>query len=296
MNYKSKKTYQYYVYGELLICNIKLPILETVSQRQYCKKTIELNVNIGHVGNDTGIKKNHNNYTVFFPQTAIYTIYEHIDRIDCIATSVEGCFSTLFNIPFSIYFLIRNEMLIHGCSMVKHDKCLCFTGHKGVGKTTLVSLLDGEDLILWGDDTLRVKNDLTAYRAHNLIKITDETSHSIMLRYNVTQYKNLVGKSYGILPPYELQCTIGAIIELSRSHTTAIIRPINEKLIRNIILKRNIVGINCFDKHLLDKINYIKLDSTIKCFSLVVPDSIAELNKKEKNIKEILQENIYEQH
>ena len=171
---------------------------------------------------------------------------------------------------------------------------MCIAGVKGVGKSTLVSLLSDDEHIILGDDTLRVKKNLMAYRAHNLIKITAETASSIAMRYDVTRCTNSVGKYYGILPDLKGSYDVSSFVELSRKEAPLKIRKINGFLIRNSMLRRNIVGVNFFDKQLLKKVHSATLDVEISCFSLEIPNDLSILLKEQSNIKQVFEEVIYE--
>ena len=284
----SNHLYSYYVYGEILLSNVKLPLLNTTVL--YGVNNIRLNVRFGDVGDKNYILKLDYKYIVSFANTAIYYVYENEDRIDCTATDNESLFSTIFNIPFSIYFLMRNELLIHCCSMIIYDRCLCFAGNKGVGKSTLVSLLCDDEFIIFGDDTLRVKKDSTVYRAHNLIKITDETANKISANYEVTSFRNLTGKVYGILPNILDAYQFDTIIELLRINSAIAIRGINSIIVKNNIIKKNIVGVSYFDKYLFNKLQSVTLEMDANCFVLTLPDGLQKLIAEKNALKRVLKE------
>ena len=296
LNSSNKNTYRYYIYGEIIISNIELPLLETITLDECEESNIQLNVSFGCIkkSSDTGvnISKSNNLYTITISDVVKYNVYENENRIDCLAENFETFFSTFFNIPFSIYFLLREELLVHCCSILMQKKCICIAGEKGTGKSTLVSLLNDDECTIFGDDTLRVRKNLIAYRAHNLIKITDETANNLAIPYHISQYTNLTGKRYGILPINNGGCSVNALVELYLNESVVKLRKIDNALNRNIVLRRNIVGVNYFDKNLLRKAHSVILDPQIDCFVLDIPNNLAALIREQANIKKELRDGI----
>ena len=230
-------------------------------------------------------------YDIFLGQNAIYKIDIIENIITCISKDYEHFFSTLFNIPFSVYFLSKGLAVFHACSMVYENQILCLAGNKGVGKTTLMSLLMDDDYLPFSDDTVLIDNDHVCYRAHKLSKVTSETIKSMDLK--VLKEKNLSGKHYMRFESKEEKYEVSCVIQLVRSKEQVVkIQKIENELIKKYIFKSNIVGVSYFNYDLINKTLDLNKHKDLIYFKLFLPDNLDFLKSNKENIKELIKSTI----
>lgn len=289
-NIKMNK-YYYRIYGMIIVSNIEMPLLPQVP----CSSedgTVELIIEFGRIKNngisimsksDDCILININNY-------ANYTLYFRQNRITCLASDFEAFFSTLFNIPFSIFFILKGKILLHACGLSVSNKVFGLAGDKGVGKSTLSNLLNGENFRFFSDDTMLICSDNTVKRAHNLIKITDETISALELN-DILSVKNATGKSYRYIEEDvdDIKKIISCIMQIKRSEDNIVkIVKIDSILAKRQMLIHNIVGIDYFGKQMFKSLMSMDISINISYYSLYVPNSLDELiNKKQEIINSI---------
>jgi dephospho-CoA kinase len=280
--------YYYTIYGINICCNVKMPLL----YEHYGNAGFDLILNIyyGYENRSeiTKIEKDNDNvYNIFLSKYAKYRIDIINNRIDCNAENFEAFFSTLFNIPFSVYFFLKKEKLLHACSMLREDSLFCFTGGKGIGKSTLTHLLNGKEFKLYSDDTVRETAEGYGIRAHNLVKLTDETIENLRIT-DILRSKNVMGKTYKKNYSKSYPAVIKTIIQLYRTEGIVKLEKINDEKIIRLIYIDNIVGTGYFKKELLKDICKIIPPKNILFYKLIIPDTISRLEDEKDDIKNLL--------
>ena len=132
-------------------------------------------------------------YEIQIPGIATYQV--SLSEISCIAPDENAFLSTLWNLPFSVWFLLHGELLIHACAVVANNSLILLMGSKGAGKSTLSYLLDHQaSLPFFADDTVRLDCASSGYRAHGYAKLFP----SILTKIggDSTGSVNLAGKHY----------------------------------------------------------------------------------------------------
>jgi hypothetical protein len=175
-----------------------------------------------------------------------------------------------------VYLAAKGNVLLHACSMKYLNELICFAGEKGVGKSTLTQMLDGEELLLYSDDTLRITEDLRGFRAHNLIKLTPETVEKLDVK-QITNDKNIAGKIYGIIESFDSVVQVASIISIKRANQGPRLTRVHNDIIKKCMFLNNIVGVRYFPEILLKMIFYNDFYSNIKYFQLILPDCLHEL-------------------
>lgn len=214
-------------------------------------------------------------YRIDLGKYAQYIVYTSRNRIECFAEDFESFFSTIFNLPFSIFFMTRDEVLLHACSMYYNGGLICFAGNKGVGKSTLSHLLDGDDFRLYSDDTLRISNNV-GYRAHNLMKLTQETVDKLSVK-DILGVRNVAGKAYRRLISDHFQVPLKAIILLKRNSHGISMNIVEDELSVKKIYCSNIVGVSMFDSYLLKRLLLLSRNICCPVFELNTPESLRQL-------------------
>lgn len=264
--------YYYNIYGINISCNVELSLLEQIKD---CDPQLKVVFVKGEVLECSKvIVESDDTINVYLGNIANYKVDVKNNYIECISENEEAFFSTLFNIPFSIYFLKQKEILFHTCTIVLNDKVFCLCGNKGVGKSTLTKLLSEYDRVdVFGDDTLRIAINGKCFKAHNLIKLTEETAEKFNIEKGVTHRKNCAGKLYFVNDDKYDNVMIDYIVQIYRTSQKApYITFVETDSIKEYICRKNIVGIEYFTypmlSQLLSNLKYVKG----KYLNLYVPD------------------------
>lgn len=132
-------------------------------------------------------------YEIRIPGIAVYQV--GLSEISCTAPDENAFLSTLWNLPFSVWFLLRGELLIHACAVNAGSGIILLMGHKGAGKSTLSFLLDRQaSLPFFADDTIRLDRSSLGYRAHGYAKLFPSVLAEAGMES--TNTVNLAGKHY----------------------------------------------------------------------------------------------------
>ena len=281
--------FSYFIYGLTAQLNIQLPFLE-----QEKVDTVDLYIHVEFIDiSDSTVSwpEKKNAYFLDLSPYGIYYVHSERNRIDCYAPNLQSFFSTVFNVPFSIYFLFRNELLLHTSSMLYKGSLLCFSADKGKGKSTLVSYLNHcKELRIYADDTLRVAKGGLAYRANHLIKLTDETVNSFQTNTNCLG-RNVTQKQYFEFKTCDqkVKCQNIIVIERDTSNTINFFR-IENMVEKKLVLSNAIVGNQFFDKSLLLSAMYLikEFYGHFSYHRLYIPSTLTELAQKKDKIAEMV--------
>ena len=279
--------FYYSIYGKSIAINIELPLLKRGAPVD--DYDIQIFVEYAPVDGDDyiHIREINNKYAVHLGRWAVYHIDVKENTFFCQAKDFESFFSTLFNIPFSIYFLSKNEILFHACSLIYDNQVFCLTGNKGVGKSTLTQILNQYDKFqVFGDDTIRISNGSIGSRAHNLMKQTNETVNS--LNTKTLNIQNIAGKFYVSFGNEAESGIVKKIFHISRSEEKSFVaRKVTNKLRQNSIYKSNVVGITHMPYKLLS--NSLKIhQNNIEFYELFVPNDLHCVIDNSEELKRII--------
>lgn len=263
----------YYIYGKRVAINIELPLLKKIVD---CSNfDLKVKVDYGEIAGETIIIKETNKvFSVLLGSLAHYFIDFSKDEIHCLTPNFESFFSTFFNIPFSVYCLSKGDVVYHACSLMYKGEVFCLTGNKGVGKSTLTSILNSsEEFSAFSDDTIHIGNDLHVSSAHNLIKQTTETVNALGL--STLNVQNIAGKHYSSFGAVKNAVKVGKIFHLVRSNKLEFkIRPITSEMKKDSIFRANIVGIAHMPYSLISKTMKIKPNAKIQFYELMIPNDL----------------------
>lgn len=278
----------YTIYGIPVKCNHPISYLNMQSTSkaglflsiQYMKTELQMNQILIH--------STQQGYRIQLAHYMDVLIHHDKPIIECQTEKEEYLFSTLFNIPFSVYFTLQNELLLHVSSMECQNRLLCFAGEKGTGKSTLVSALDGKFLQIYSDDTLRVDRHQFGYRAHPYTKLTNETLQKLNLK-NYTDRYNISGKRYCYIQTDANERKLAAFILLKRSNNINCVNLYNmNHSLEPPFLLQNIVGIQFFNSELIRKCLSLIQYFRINCYILEIPNDLNYLiDSKEEIISQI---------
>lgn len=279
--------FYYKIYGKIVGVNLKLTLLKMMEECNACDLYVDVSYE-SLEGENVYIKGDAYKFDIRLGSLALYRIFPEKNMISCTAQNYESFFSTFFNIPFSVYFLSKNEVLFHACSVLYHHQILCLTGDKGVGKSTLMSLLDKlNGFEIFSDDTLHVDGSFFGDRAHNLAKQLPETIRALNIR--PLNEKNIAGKAYTYFPCAVERARIGAIFHLNRTKEKGFrLQKITTDLNRNTIFRANIVGISYMPHQLILKSLRIHPKNDMDIYELYIPDDLRYVVANSERLKTML--------
>lgn len=268
--------------------NIKLKLLTQINSCSLCDLTVDVRYkNLDN--NDVSIKSDGDRFDIKLGNLALYSIFPQKNAMSCIATNYESFFSTFFNIPFSVYFLCcKQEVLFHACSVLCNEELTCLTGDKGVGKSTLMSILDKmDDFEVFSDDTLRIDKMSYGSKAHNLAKQLPDTIKALNL--STLSEKNVAGKSYIRFPYTVGRAKIKNIIQLKRTKKYDFgLKKITTDMKKNSIFKTNVVGVSHMSHQLIFNILKLNLVSNIEFYELYIPDDLNFIVSNTEKLNDML--------
>lgn len=193
----------YRIFDTYFRCDMELPFRSVADK---CLKENDDIVNIVYNDKYESDKTNvHIAYSdseadLFLTGYARYLINFKNNEITVFAKSINDFISTFFNIPLSVFFLHRGKILLHSSSIVYDKKLYPFVADKGVGKSTLTSLLIKKGASFFSDDTLLLtleNSSLIAHKSPDIIKLTDETYNIIINDDSFDSHdKNIANKAY----------------------------------------------------------------------------------------------------
>lgn len=281
--------FYYKIYGKSVAVNIELPLL--TENYDFCSDKIDLEINVefGEIkGDNIKIEEFDDNYKISLGSFSIYRIFPAQSKIMCVAKNFEAFFSTLFNIPFSVYFLHEGEFLYHACGLEYNNFAFCLTGNKGVGKSTITQILSLDNTFrIFADDTIYIDKNFCAYNAHNLLKQTASTTE--ILQLNTLNKKNAAGKYYLSFEKVFNSLEVSKIFHIIRTSDTQLnLKPVKSDLKKSSIFKTNIVGINYMPCSLMSKTLKFKAEKSIEFYDLYVPNDLNLLIKEKDKLKDII--------
>lgn len=281
--------FYYNIYGKIVAVNLKLTLLKMLEKCEY----YDLKVNVKYEpldGNSVYIRGSTGRIDIKLGSLALYSIFPEKNIISCTAQNYEAFFSTFFNIPFSAYFLSKNEVLFHTCSLLFNNQIICLTGNKGVGKSTMMSILDQmSDFEIFSDDTLHIDRKFYGSRAHNLTKQLPETVRALKL--NSLNEKNIAGKIYTCFNCNVERASIGKIFHLNRTKENNFrVQKVTTDLNRNTIFRANIVGISYMPHQLILKSLKFNLQDNISIYELYMPDDLNYVVVNSDRLKNLILE------
>ena len=275
----------YNVYGKRMAINIELPLLQKSNDDNDYE--LKVCVDFGDINGETIIiEEQDGRFAVLLGSLAHYTIDSINNEIYCKTPNSESFFSTFFNIPFSVYCMCKDELLFHACSLLHNNEIFCLTGNKGIGKSTLTSILNlNNNFRIFSDDTVHISNGLAANRAHNLIKQTTETVNALGI--STLNVQNVAGKYYSSFDSLKTTAIIGKIFQLVRTNELKFtIRPIRNEIKKDSIYRTNIVGISYMPYSLINKALKVKPNIKIRFYELIIPNDLNFLIQNKNDLIE----------
>lgn len=296
-NQSDKK--HYWLYGYCIETNRHLDILKTVESENTKFPKMKLNVFIDEeplfMENKVGYRFISDNIIELIIGSDIkYDISLNENRIDVYARNYDVVRSTIINLPFALFFMYRDFLLLHASAVLINGKLLAFSGNKGAGKTTLVSRLCGKHK-LFSDDTILVKRneDGQMYYCPGLqkMKMTKEMYNLyVPTDDEFDSYpKDLQGKAIVetdnamSIESFSHTIELIGICVIRRTNTNKIsISHVKNFFSKTLLLHSCVPGVNLlgleYNKRIERNSIYKTILDTISLYQLCIPDNLNELD------------------
>mgnify|MGYP002564286627 CR=1 FL=1 len=193
--------FKYYLYGFKILSNCSLNLLDEFCDQVYID-TVNFNVNIQNndFHNNIHIRfytENDTDYLELSSNISYILDYKN-NIIYAQASTMEQIQSTMLNLPFAI-FLVRKEMLLlHGSCFCYNKQLIPLCAPKGTGKTTLTAALT-KIYPFFSDDTVALLsyNGIVGYAGSNCIKLTDSSYEALGFDIDLNDLpRNIQNKVY----------------------------------------------------------------------------------------------------
>ena len=196
-------------------------------------------------------------FVIPFKEDIKYYLYPSRNEIYVHTENKEYLYSSFFNVPMSVYALLKGTVLLH-CNAIEYNNVLyCFSGNKGIGKTTLSMFLKKYGTV-FSDDCIAVNiendNKIYGYRATQTLKLTRKTYELTVGNegYNDT-YDKISQKT--ILSFFKNQYNripIRKIVFLVRGiENKFIMNKINSTVEKKVLLIQSVVGKDYIPKNIV---------------------------------------------
>ena len=299
--------FEYFVYGHKLISNIRLHILESFNGQT----TIDFIIFTVHI--DKSIKYNSNRtIETFFDDNkciltlgnkTTYIIEPFKNRIKVITSDFIWMESTFLNLPFAIFFALKNMLLLHASTLIDYNNiAIPLCANKGVGKTTTsIGLSNFFDF--YSDDTLLINlenNKLNCYFGTKFIKLNKDTFSLMNSNKKFENFKkNIQGKAYYNFGK-EIKEISGAYInklyflkrEWGETRMDTISHPFKKKMYLHI----NICGTSTlgyeYCKIIVKNIVFDYIISNVEFFKLTLKDDLKYFGETIKSAKRLIDNTI----
>lgn len=253
-----KKTYGYRVYGLNIQSEIILPELIPIIDNEYI---VDVTISWGEIlekkdeDNEDKIKYKSNLRDISYVIEGIASYYVSSGNTiivkPCDNTDMEMVKIFLLGYTFGILLFQRNNIAIHGGTIVIGDRAVIFTGDSGAGKSTLTTTLREKGHLFMNDDTSVVSigndkipvvypgypqqklcKDVLIRKGYNLddYKLIDKDRE----KYAVPVYKNFLEKTLPLAAIFEITQGDNAEVEIEKILGIEKLR----------VLQKNIYGIS----------------------------------------------------
>ena len=263
---------KYKLYNYVLKTDIEFDMLREISFQEELGQELFLFVNQP--------KFEEPEYILHFEEDIVYYFFSKKNAIFVETSDINNLYSSFFNIPMSIYALLKNSVLIHCNGLIFNGSLFCFSGNKGLGKTTLAlhMMKYGQ---LFSDDCIAfaIENDnVLGYNASQIIKTCEDTFNIIYKNENYSDYYDTFSKKahkkFDLVPNNSIE--VKKIFFLNRSIKNNFeVKEINSEIIKKMLITQSIVGTDYFHKELLEgfknsKILQLIIDN-VRFFELYIP-------------------------
>ncbi len=251
----------YYLYGFILETDIRFEMLEE------CKPPLKEKAVVIHlILNEEPINPK---YVLPFKENIKYYLCPEEDKIYVQTSDLNYLYTSFFNIPMSFFAVLKQKAIIHCNAIEFNNKLYCFSGNKGIGKTTLALFLKkycssfSDDCVLVD---LPLNGSIQGHRASNIFKLCKNTYDLIIKDDCYDKYLDLISQKANL----SISCTkhknlpIDKIFFIVRGNGKEFVyNEIESKITKRILLIQSIVGKDYIPKNVLNAFANTELFSQI---------------------------------
>ena len=248
----------YYGYGARFLSNFPLRGLsETNCEDEVALIEVEVNVTIERdfqTGNVYSLQRK-NGLFILDLHGIVYSINRY--SINVITNHKELFYSTFYNIPLSILFVLHNRILLHSSAFVRDGQLYPICAEKGIGKSTLVTYAYYKGNKFFCDDTLPlilIDDEIYAVSGTDFVKLNSDSCMQLQVTDFYSLKKNINNKVYLNLRPYERPIKLKKLYFMSKNHRETETTVINSKLFSKALVLSSVVGILWFSEELVSMI------------------------------------------
>lgn len=291
--------FYYCFYGYNIKTNFEIPFFP-VENKKPDIIDVTFNAMYGNNATEEMFISNDNNCCTVISPYASYEINTVDKFIEARYNEMEQLYSTMFNVPFSILAISKNDLLFHCSSISCTDYIYAFTGEKGMGKSTMISHLSRK-FNFFSDDTLNIKMNegLRGYSYGDFLKL-DEASFLTHMNIKKQVFdcaaKNIQEKAYlytsdlNLLPGKRDALYLRKIYILNRENRNNItLNRIDNIMRKKFLIINNTVGASFLPKEFLWKLfnNSIVeiIVKNIPIYQINIPDNLSYLNDVVENVE-----------
>lgn len=206
-------------------------------------------------------------YIVPFKENIRYYLYPKKNEIYVDTGDLKYLYSSFFNIPMSVFALFKNKAIVHCNALECNDGLYCFSGNKGIGKTTLAMFLR-KYCSIFSDDCVALDcgsdGKVYGYRAAHTLKLCKKTYDLVVNDDCYEKYFDALSqKANVILPDMQYKkLPIRKMFFLVRGNGKGFVCDKVEPLItKKVLLIQSIVGKDYIPKTVIDIFGHTKLFS-----------------------------------
>lgn len=273
--------YYYYLYGYKVSSNLLLDILDTYnSQSLYGDIEMCISIDEKPLSDIWYIKVKTENNLIYLDlgENIQYSIDLVNDKMFINARNKNVVESTLLNLPFALYGIENNALLLHASSLEMDNQLIPICAPKGMGKTT-TSVGLAKYMSFYSDDTVMlrfIKDEIYGFYGIKYAKLTNETIDILNLdiKYDNPKYNIQNKRYYNLDNPIKKSLKLNRLFFLSRqNHEKVEFSNIHHEFNRKITLHANICGATSLGydycknienshifKHILAHCDFIKVD------------------------------------
>ena len=294
----------YYIYGFKVISDILL-VNATHYAGQAYKSELYLEyidiTNVGTTWRPTLLRKN-DEHILSLGDHVIYYISAKKRKIIAHAADPLLVESTLFNLPFAVYAMASNSLLLHSSVLTHNSKLEPIFASKGTGKTTLTAALS-KYLPFLSDDTLYTylqEGAINTDAGSAMLKMNKDSADALGF-IPISKKLNIQNKGYYLpnnIASETIHYKMHSLFFLSRGRQNNIeIKKIDSIREKEINLHVNVCGAESLGYEYCKYVRSCRLFEQIigemQFYKLIIPDDLNNINRVAFELFEMLKSKIY---
>ncbi len=295
--------FQYYLYGFKLLSNYELNILDVYSNQIFMDVvTLEISLCDNNCVDDkmfVSVNMRDEIDELELNSNIKYRLDYNSNIIFAQAITLEQIQSTLLNLPFALFLVRKQMLLLHGSGFICNNHLIPICAPKGSGKTTLVSAIVKKRYPFFSDDTIAIclHERIVGYSGANCLKLTETAYEALQLHSeNCDLRRNIQNKIY-LKPPdkwtHRTTCQpIDSIIVIQRENSKKVsLNKVSNTFNKKMLLHFNICGTNSLGYKFCDMVEksflFNEITDKVVFYKIIIPNNLEEIEKTADDIAEI---------